>query len=54
MRNLIDHCARRINDGMRTIGVIDPDLLMLPGGGLIALVLWLYEHRPVPKASRKV
>jgi hypothetical protein len=32
---------------VQTIGVgLDPEVLMLPGGSIMALVLWLYEHRP--------
>jgi hypothetical protein len=33
--------------GVQSLGVgLDPDVLMLPGGSVIALAFWLYEHRP--------
>ncbi len=50
MKQLIDTYAARLTAGVHSLGVgLDPDVLMLPGGSVIALALWLYEHRP--KAS---
>jgi hypothetical protein len=50
MKELMQSYKERITIGVQTMGVgLDPDVLMLPGGSLIALALWLYEHRPQRK-----
>jgi hypothetical protein len=47
MKQLMQSYKERITIGVQSMGVgLDPDVLMLPGGSLIALALWLYEHRP--------
>jgi len=51
MKAWMESYAAKLTAGVHTIGVgLDPDILMLPGGSLVALVLWLYEHRPYGKA----
>jgi hypothetical protein len=51
MKAWLESYAAKLTAGVHTIGVgLDPDVLMLPGGSLVALVLWLYEHRPYGKA----
>jgi len=52
MKELMRSYKERITLGVQAIGVgLDPDVLMLPGGSVIALALWLYEHRPQRKAT---
>jgi predicted NBD/HSP70 family sugar kinase len=47
MKNWMESYAAKLTAGVQTIGVgLDPEVLMLPGGSIMALVLWLYEHRP--------
>jgi hypothetical protein len=47
VKQRIDRCAARLAAGVQSLGVgLDPDVLMLPGGSVIALAFWLYEHRP--------
>jgi len=47
MKNLLESYAAKLTAGVQEIGVgLDPEVLMLPGGSIMALVLWLYEHRP--------
>jgi hypothetical protein len=51
MKQLMQTYKDRITVSVQTMGVgLDPDVLMLPGGSLIALALWLYEHRPKHKS----
>jgi hypothetical protein len=50
MKQLMQSYKDRITLGVHAMGVgLDPDVLMLPGGSLLALALWLYEHRPKHK-----
>ena len=58
MKHWMESYAARLTAGVQTIGVgLDPEVLMLPGGSIMALVLWLYEHRPhaktVPDAEQQ-
>jgi hypothetical protein len=47
MKNLMESYTARLAASMQRLGSnIDPEILMLPGGSLIALALWLYERRP--------
>jgi hypothetical protein len=47
VKQRIDRCAARLAAGVQSLGVgLDPEVLMLPGGSVIALAFWLYEHRP--------
>jgi predicted NBD/HSP70 family sugar kinase len=51
MKHWMESYAAKLTAGVQTIGVgLDPEVLMLPGGSIMALVLWLYEHRPQAKA----
>ncbi len=50
MKNLIESYKARLTAGLQSVtGTMDPEVLMLPGGSVIALVLWLLEHRPHSK-----
>ena len=52
MKSWMESYAAKLTAGVQTIGVgLDPEVLMMPGGSFMALVLWLYEHRPHGKAS---
>ncbi len=52
MKTWMESYAAKLTAGVQTIGVgLDPDVLMMPGGSIMALVLWLYEHRPHGRAS---
>jgi hypothetical protein len=52
MKQLMQSYKERITMGVQAMGVgLDPDVLMLPGGSVIALALWLYEHRPHRKTT---
>jgi hypothetical protein len=47
VKQRIDRCAARLAAGVQSLGVgLDPDVLMLPGGSVLALAFWLYERRP--------
>jgi predicted NBD/HSP70 family sugar kinase len=47
MKNWMESYAAKLTAGVQTIGFgLDPEVLMLPGGSIMALVFWLYEHRP--------
>lgn len=51
MKTWMESYAAKLTVGVQTLGVgLDPDVLMMPGGSIMALVLWLYEHRPHGKA----
>jgi hypothetical protein len=55
MKSWMESYAAKLTAGVQTIGVgLDPDVLMMPGGSIMALVLWLYEHRPQCKALPEV
>jgi len=48
MMNFIESSAGRIAARIQGIGVnFDPDVLSLPGGSVLALVLWLYANAMV-------
>jgi hypothetical protein len=50
MKQLVESYKARLTAGLQSMtGTMDPDILMLPGGTVIALVLWLLEHRPHAK-----
>ncbi len=50
MKNHMETCKARLTARWQSLtGTMDPEVLMLPGGTLIALVLWLLEHRPHSK-----
>jgi len=57
MMNFIESSAGRIAARMQSIGGgFDPEVLSLPGGSIIAIVLWLYAasmlvalHRTPPR-----
>lgn len=52
MKQRMQSYKDRITFGVQAMGIgLDPDVLMLPGGSVIALALWLYEHRPLRKSS---
>ncbi len=47
MMNSMENYAGRLAARMQWLGShFDPEVLMLPGGSLIAVLLWLYGHRP--------
>ena len=47
MKGVVESYTARFAARMHRFGSsIDPEILMLPGGSLIALALWLYERRP--------
>jgi hypothetical protein len=47
MKGVVESYTARFAASMHRFGSsIDPEILMLPGGSLIALALWLYERRP--------
>jgi hypothetical protein len=50
MKHFMESYKARLTARLQSVtGSMDPDVLMLPGGSLIALVLWLVEHRPHAK-----
>ncbi len=52
MKQRIDSYTARLAAGVQSLGAgLDPEVLMLPGGSVIALALWLYEHRPRSRAE---
>jgi len=51
LKQRIDRYAARLTAGVQSLGSgLDPEVLMLPGGSVVALALWLYEHRPKTRA----
>ena len=53
MRQLIESGAARIAAGMQNVGAnFDFELLSLPGGSLMAVVLWLYTNTVATVARR--
>jgi hypothetical protein len=52
MKSLMESYTARFAASVHRFGSsIDPEILMLPGGSLIALALWLYERRPTCRES---
>jgi hypothetical protein len=50
MKHLVESYKARLAAGLQSVaGTMDPEILLLPGGSVIALVLWLFEHRPHTK-----
>jgi hypothetical protein len=43
MKEQIESCAARLAVGIRNVSAdLDPEILQLPGGSIIATLLWLY------------
>jgi hypothetical protein len=50
MKHFMESYKARLTARLQSVtATMDPDVLMLPGGSVIALVLWLVEHRPHAK-----
>ena len=50
MMKLVQSYRARLTAGLQSVtGTMDPEVLMLPGGSVIALLLWLLERRPLSK-----
>jgi hypothetical protein len=53
MKEIIGSCAARMTARVQDLGAhFDPEVLMLPGGSVIAVALWLYGHRPHAHSRR--
>ena len=53
MMNFIESSAGRIAARIQTIGSsFDPEVLSLPGGSIIAILLWLYAARTMAALNR--
>jgi hypothetical protein len=53
MLNFIESSAGRMAARIQSIGVnFDPDVLLLPGGSVLAVFLWLYANAMVTLRSR--
>jgi hypothetical protein len=52
MMNFIESNAGRIAARMHSVGSFDPEVLSLPGGSIIAILLWLYAASTMVTLNR--